>query len=106
VKELEGRQTHEARQCADPQAVQPMRGVSGEGGALRYCHYCDAYRDRLRCEACGWITNSMAAPPPSALPRAWRTTSDQPASPSEAVAALRSVDRLAALNPNQRGEQS
>jgi len=40
---------------------------------LRYCFYCDAYRERLRCEACGWHTHSMREPPLSALPPAWRT---------------------------------
>ena len=38
----------------------------------RYCFYCDAYRERHRCEACGWATYSMKPPPPSELPKEWR----------------------------------
>jgi hypothetical protein len=49
-----------------------------------------------------WLIESY----PAVAERIGFVLPDQPASQSEAVAALRSVDRLAALNPNQSGEQS
>ena len=39
---------------------------------FRYCSYCDAYRERERCEACGWRTYSLKEPAPSSLPPEWR----------------------------------
>lgn len=41
---------------------------------LRYCAYCDAFRERLRCEACGWTTYTLKEPPQSDLPQAWRAS--------------------------------